>query len=165
MDAKVANVAEKVVLDTLQIRELIPHRYPMMLIDRIIDLVPGESAVGIKCVTANEEFFQGHFPNQPVMPGVLIVEALAQTAVITVIKSLPPQVNRIVYLMTIDMARFRKPVIPGDRIELRVFKQKQRGPVWKFRGEAWVDGELRAESECTAMNVEDPGPGGMAQAG
>ena len=152
-------MAEKIVLDTLQVRELIPHRYPMMLIDRVIDLVPGESAVAIKCVTANEEFFQGHFPNQPVMPGVLIVEALAQTAVITVIKSLEPGIPRIVYLMTIDMARFRKPVIPGDRMELRVFKQKQRGPVWKFRGEAWVDGELRAESECTAMSVETPAEG------
>lgn len=146
---------ETVVLDTLQIRELIPHRYPMMLLDRIIELTPGETATAIKCVTANEEFFQGHFPQQPVMPGVLIVEALAQCAVVTVIKSLPPKQDRIVYLMSIDMARFRKPVIPGDRIELKVQKMKQRGPVWKFRGEAWVDGELRAESECTAMAVED----------
>lgn len=145
---------ETVILDTLQIRELIPHRYPMMLLDRIIELTPGETATAIKCVTANEEFFQGHFPQQPVMPGVLIVEALAQCAVVTVLKSLEQQEGRIVYLMSIDMARFRKPVIPGDRIELKVQKMKQRGPVWKFRGEAWVDGELRAESECTAMAVD-----------
>lgn len=148
---------ETVVLDTLQIREVIPHRYPMMLLDRIVELTPGETATAIKCVTANEEFFQGHFPQQPVMPGVLIVEALAQCAVVTVIKSLPPSDDRIVYLMSIDMARFRKPVVPGDRLELKVIKLKQRGPVWKFRGEAWVDGELRAESECTAMNVESGG--------
>lgn len=148
---------ETVILDTLQIRELIPHRYPMMLLDRIVELTPGETATAIKCVTANEEFFQGHFPQQPVMPGVLIVEALAQCAVVTVLKSLPQQEGRIVYLMSIDMARFRKPVIPGDRIELKVQKMKQRGPVWKFRGEAWVDGELRAESECTAMAVEGEG--------
>lgn len=142
-------------LDTLQIREMIPHRYPMLLIDRVIDIVPGESATGIKCVTINEEFFQGHFPQQPVMPGVLIVEALAQTAVITVLSALEPNPNRIVYLMTIENARFRKPVVPGDRLELRTIKQKQRGPVWRFRGEAWVDGELRAEAECTAMQVDD----------
>ena len=148
-------MAETVILDTLQVRELIPHRYPFMLIDRIVELTPGETATAIKCVTANEEFFNGHFPQQPVMPGVLIVEALAQTAVVTVVKSLPPQTNAIVYLMTIDMARFRKPVIPGDRMELKVMKQKRRGPVWKFRGEAWVDGELRAECECTAMSVEN----------
>ena len=142
-------------LDILQIREMIPHRFPMLLIDRVVDLVPGETATGIKCVTANEEYFQGHFPRQPVMPGVLIVEALAQTSVITVLSSLPPKAGRIVYLMTIDNARFRKPVVPGDRIELKVSKQKQRGMVWKFRGEAWVDGELRAEAECTAMQVDD----------
>lgn len=144
-------------LDTLQIREMIPHRYPMLLIDRIIDLVPGETATGIKCVTINEEFFQGHFPQLPTMPGVLIVEAMAQTAVITVLSSLTPKEGRIVYLLTIDNAKFRKPVVPGDRMELRVSKQKQRGMVWKFRGEAWVDGELRAEAECTAMQVDNAG--------
>lgn len=141
-------------LDTMQIRAMIPHRYPMLLIDRVVDLVPGETATGIKCVTCNEEYFQGHFPQLPTMPGVLIVEAMAQTAVITVLSSLAPKEGRIVYLMTIDNARFRKPVVPGDRMELRVSKQKQRGMVWKFRGEAWVDGELRAEAECTAMQVD-----------
>ena len=144
-------------LDTLQIREMIPHRYPMLLIDRVVDLVPGETATGIKCVTINEEFFQGHFPQLPTMPGVLIVEAMAQTAVITVLSSLEPKQGRIVYLLTIDRAKFRKPVVPGDRMELRVSKQKQRGMVWKFRGEAWVDGELRAEAECTAMQVDNAG--------
>ncbi len=144
-------------LDILQIREMIPHRYPLLLIDRIVDLVPGETATGIKCVTINEEFFQGHFPQLPTMPGVLIVEAMAQTAVITVLSSLEPKPGRIVYLLTIDNAKFRKPVVPGDRMELRVSKQKQRGMVWKFRGEAWVDGELRAEAECTAMQVDNAG--------
>lgn len=146
---------EKIVYDTLQIRKLIPHRYPMLLVDRIIEIVPGESATGIKCVTANEEFFQGHFPQQPVMPGVLIVEALAQTAVITVLAGLDENPNRIVYLMTIESARFRKPVHPGDRMELKVHQVKQRGMVRRFKGEAWVDGELRAEAEYTAMQVDN----------
>lgn len=142
------------VLDNMQIRAMIPHRYPFLMIDRIEELVPGESATAIKCVTCNEEYFVGHFPQQPVMPGVLQVEALAQAAVIAVLSGLEPNPDRIVYLMTIDMARYRKPVVPGDRLELKVSKLKQRGNIWKFRGEVWVEGELRSESEFSAMMVE-----------
>jgi 3-hydroxyacyl-[acyl-carrier-protein] dehydratase len=134
------------------IKKLIPHRYPMLLIDRMCDLVPGESATGIKCVTANEPFFQGHFPEKPVMPGVLIVEALAQTAGALVIYSMENVTeNQIVYFMSIEEAKFRRPVVPGDRLELKVTKTQNRSNVWKFSGEAYVDGNLHAEAKFTAM--------------
>ena len=142
-------------IDIRQIMTMIPHRYPMLLVDRIIDYVPNESAVGLKNVTFNEPHFQGHFPGVPVMPGVLIIEAMAQTAAIMVVQSLSLQgQGKLVYFMTIDNCKFRKPVGPGDRMHIHVTTIKQRGPVWKFKGEAKVDGVLVAEAEFAAMIVD-----------
>ncbi len=133
----------------------IPHRYPFLLIDAVTDIIPGESAVGLKNVTVNENFFQGHFPDHPIMPGVLIVEAMAQTAAIVVIESLGnSDTDKLVYFMSIDSARFRKPVLPGHTVRLHVEKQQGRGKVWRFKGEARVDGTLMAEAVFTAMIVD-----------
>jgi len=135
-----------------EIMDRIPHRYPMLLVDRILEYVPNVSAVGLKNVTFNEPFFQGHFPGNPVMPGVLIVEAMAQTAGILVVHSLGHGgQGKMVYFMTIEQAKFRKPVIPGDSMHIHVHCLKSRGNVWKFRGEAKVDGVLCAEAEYSAM--------------
>jgi 3-hydroxyacyl-[acyl-carrier-protein] dehydratase len=141
--------------DIGRILEIIPHRYPFLMIDRLVDMVPNESAVGIKNVTINEPHFQGHFPQRPVMPGVLIIEAMAQTAAALVVHSLGPQAEgKLVYFMTIDSARFRKPVIPGDTLRVHVKKQRHRGTVWKFLGEAKVEGKLVAEAEFSAMILD-----------
>jgi 3-hydroxyacyl-[acyl-carrier-protein] dehydratase len=135
-----------------RIKQMIPHRYPMLMIDRIIDVVPSVRATGIKNVTINEPFFQGHFPSAPVMPGVLIIEAMAQTAAVLVVDSLgPDKEGKLVYFMSIDSARFRKPVVPGNTIYIHVEKQRNRGNVWKFKGEAKVDGVLVAEAIYAAM--------------
>ncbi|TQV79128.1 3-hydroxyacyl-ACP dehydratase FabZ [Denitrobaculum tricleocarpae] len=142
--------------DIMRIMELIPHRYPFLLIDRVEDIIVGESAVGVKNVTINEQFFQGHFPRQPVMPGVLIVEAMAQTAAVLVVETLDGEAaGKLVYFMTIDSARFRKPVTPGATIKIHVSKDRNRGAVWKFRGEARVDGALVAEAKFSAMIMDD----------
>lgn len=142
-------------IDIERIMELIPHRYPFLLIDRVTRIKPDESALGIKNVTINEPFFQGHFPGKPIMPGVLIVEAMAQTAGVLVMETMGRSgVDHLVYFMTIDQARFRKPVTPGDRLEIAVQKQRNRGPVWKFNGKATVDGILMAEATYSAMIVE-----------
>ena len=140
-------------VDILEIKRLIPHRYPFLLIDRIIALRPGRSAVGIKNVTANEPFFEGHFPSRPVMPGVLIVEAMAQTAAVLVVKGLDVAEDHglLVYFMAIDKARFRQPVTPGDRLELHVAVDRGRGKVWRFTGEGRVNGTVCAEAEFMAM--------------
>ena len=142
-------------IDTKGIMDRIPHRYPMLLVDRIVDVVRGESGTGIKNVTVNEPFFQGHFPGHPIMPGVLIIEAMAQTAGTLVIDSLGDVDARshIVYFMTIDNARFRKPVVPGDQLKIKVQKERNRGNVWKFKGEAFVEDALVAEAVYTAMLV------------
>jgi 3-hydroxyacyl-[acyl-carrier-protein] dehydratase len=138
--------------DILDIKRMIPHRYPFLLIDRVEEIRPGTSAVGIKNVTANEPHFEGHFPVRPVMPGVLIVEAMAQTAAVLVVETLEMhESGNLVYFMSIDMAKFRQVVQPGDRLELHVAVMRGRGKIWKFRGEAKVAGKLAAEAEFTAM--------------
>jgi 3-hydroxyacyl-[acyl-carrier-protein] dehydratase len=142
-------------VDIAGIMQRIPHRYPFLLIDRVRDIHPGESAVGIKNVTANEPFFQGHFPDHPIMPGVLIVEAMAQTAAIVVIEGLEnASAEKLVYFMSIDSARFRKPVLPGHTLHLHVSKEHGRGKVWRFKGEAKADGVVMAEATFTAMIVD-----------
>ena len=142
------------VIDVNGIMQRIPHRYPFLLIDKVQDMIPGESAVGVKNVTVNEPFFQGHFPDHPIMPGVLIVEAMAQTAAVVVIDGLDGKDDSLVYFMTIDSARFRRPVRPGDTLHIHVTRLQSRGNVWKFRGEAKVDGQLMAEAVFAAMIVE-----------
>lgn len=142
-------------IDIMGIMARIPHRYPMLLIDRVVDVVLGESCTGIKNVSANEPAFQGHFPGHPIMPGVLIIEAMAQTSATLVVASLDGVSceTHIVYFMTIDSARFRKPVLPGDTLHIKVKKERSRGNVWKFRGEAYVGDVLCAEAVYTAMLV------------
>ncbi len=135
-----------------RIMELIPHRYPMLLVDQLTEINLGQSAVGIKCVTMNEPFFQGHFPGKPVMPGVLIVEAMAQAAAALVMLSMEDQgEEKLAYFMSIDGAKFRKPVVPGDRLELYIEKERNRGPVWVFKAVGKVDGKKVAEASFTAM--------------
>lgn len=151
-----ANAAAMQEIDITRVMQMIPHRYPMLMIDRVVDVVLGESAVGIKNVTINEPFFQGHFPTRPVMPGVLIIESMAQTAAVLVVATLGQDAEgKLVYFMTIDEARFRKPVTPGDTVHIHVTKQRQRGSVWKFRGEAKVDGVLVAEATYAAMILNE----------
>jgi len=139
-------------VDIIEILDMLPHRYPLLLVDRVKDIVLDTSATGIKNVTMNEPQFQGHFPGRPIMPGVMIVEAMAQTAAVLVIKTLGdtgPDKN--VLFMSIDNARFRKPVTPGDVMEIKVTKKHQRGPVWKFSGLVEVDGKKVAEADFAAM--------------
>jgi 3-hydroxyacyl-[acyl-carrier-protein] dehydratase len=140
------------VLDIKGIMAAIPHRYPLLLLDRVVGLVPDEGCVGIKNVTINESFFQGHFPTDPVMPGVLIVEAMAQTSAVLVVETLGPDARgKLVYFMSIDNAKFRRPVVPGDQLQLHVKKVQRRMSVWKFTGEAQVDGKVVAEATFSAM--------------
>ena len=131
--------------------KLLPHRYPFLMVDRIVDIDGTFPPIGIKNVTINEPHFQGHFPGQPVMPGVLIIEAMAQTAGAICIHNRGSDSPSIVYFMTIDNAKFRKPVVPGDRLEIHVRKLKQRGTIWRFACEALVDGAKVAEAEIAAM--------------
>lgn len=143
-------------VDLLEIMELIPHRYPFLMIDRVEDIRLDVSAVGVKNVTINEPFFQGHFPERPIMPGVLIVEAMAQTAAVLVVETLErAAAGKLVYFMTIDMARFRKPVVPGDTLRILVSKLRNRRNVWKFRGEARVGSKLVADATFSAMIVDN----------
>lgn len=137
----------------LQIMGMIPHRYPMLMIDRLVEVVPGMSAVGIKNVTYNEPYFQGHFPQQPLMPGVMMIEAMAQTAAVLVVQTLGIDAasGKLVYFMSVDNARFRRPVVPGDQLRIEVTKQHHRKNVWKFSGQAKVDGRLCAEATYAAM--------------
>jgi 3-hydroxyacyl-[acyl-carrier-protein] dehydratase len=139
-------------VDIKRILKMIPHRYPMLMVDRVVDMQLDHSAVGIKNVSINEPFFQGHFPSEPVMPGVLIVEAMAQTAAVLVVATFGAQSEgKLVYFMSIDGARFRRPVTPGDRLELHVEKIQSRASVWKFSGKAMVEGKLAAEATFAAM--------------
>jgi 3-hydroxyacyl-[acyl-carrier-protein] dehydratase len=143
-------------LDILKIMEMIPHRYPMILVDRVIDVVPDVSCTGIKNVTINEGFFQGHFPRYPVMPGVMIVESMAQTAAVLVVATLGEDAKgKLVYFMTVDNARFRRPVTPGDSMRVHVKRLQQRRNVWKFSGQVKVDDVLVAEAEFAAMIMDD----------
>lgn len=143
-------------IDIKRIMKMIPHRYPILLVDRVIEMEAGERAVAIKNVTMNEPQFQGHFPDHPVMPGVLIVEAMAQTAAVVCVESMGEEAEgKIVYFMTIDNARFRKPVTPGDTMHIHVEKTQSRGAVWKFDGKAMVDGKVCAEAKFSAMIVDD----------
>ena len=138
-------------IDILKLMKLLPHRYPFLLVDRIVEIDGDNSAIGIKNVTMNEPHFQGHFPEQPVMPGVLIIEAMAQTAGAICINALAADRPSLVYFMTIDNAKFRRPVVPGDRLELHVRKLKKRGNIWRFACEAMVEGSKAAEAEISAM--------------
>ncbi|ADZ70528.1 3-hydroxyacyl-ACP dehydratase FabZ [Polymorphum gilvum] len=141
--------------DIMRLMELLPHRYPFLLVDKIIEMDGDQSCIGIKNVTINEPHFQGHFPSRPVMPGVLLIEAMAQTAGALCVNSLgADHTPQLVYFMTIDKAKFRKPVGPGDRVEFHVNKIKQRSNIWKFDAIAKVDGVKVAEAEISAMLVD-----------
>ncbi|MDC1383364.1 3-hydroxyacyl-ACP dehydratase FabZ [Candidatus Puniceispirillum sp.] len=143
------------VLNIDQIKKLIPHRPPMLLIDRVENIVQDKEATGIKAVSGNESFFVGHFPNFPVMPGVLIVEAMAQTASVMVASSTPDFTSgKLVFFTTIEKARFRQPVRPGDLIKMHITKILARGALWKFKGQAMVSGKAVAEAEFSAMIVD-----------
>jgi 3-hydroxyacyl-[acyl-carrier-protein] dehydratase len=139
-------------MDIRAIMELLPHRYPFLLVDRVLSLEPMKKIVAQKSVTMNEPFFQGHFPGHPVMPGVLIVEALAQAAGILAYRTLGTSpADKVTYLMSLDAVKFRRPVVPGDRLELHVEVVKQKGAIWKEKGVALVDGQPVAEAELMAM--------------
>lgn len=144
--------------DVMGIQKLIPHRYPFLLIDRVVNIVTGKSGVGVKNVTVNEPFFPGHFPSHPVMPGVLIIEAMAQTSAVLVMHTLGDTAHgKVVYFMSIDEAKFRKPVTPGDTLHIHCEAQKSRGAVWRFAGVASVEGVKVAEAIITAMIVDEKG--------
>jgi 3-hydroxyacyl-[acyl-carrier-protein] dehydratase len=142
-------------MDNIEIQKLLPHRYPFLLVDRVLEIVPGQKLVAFKNVTTNEPFFNGHFPGHPVMPGVLILEALAQAAAILAYKTegVDPT-KKVTYLMGIDGARFRRPVVPGDRLQLEVEVLKHKGAIWKQKAQASVEGQLVAEAEFLATVVD-----------
>ena len=145
-------------MDIHEILEHLPHRYPILLVDRVLDVVPGERIVALKNVSVNEPFFPGHYPHHPVMPGVLIVEALAQAAAILSFKTLggKPDDKSVYYFVGIDNARFKKPVSPGDQLILEVSIQASKRGLWKFAAQAKVDGQVAAEAElmCTVRTIE-----------
>lgn len=143
------------VISIERIMEMIPHRYPFLMIDRIIDMKLGEFAIGLKNVSINEQHFTGHFPGKPVMPGVLLIEAMAQTSAVLVVNTLGKDAEgKLVYFMSIDEAKFRKPVVPGDSVHIRVDKQQSRRNVWKFACVATVEGVKVAEALVCAMIVD-----------
>ena len=143
------------ILDSVAIQNILPHRYPFLLVDKIIELEPRVRIVGIKQVTANEQFFQGHFPGRPVMPGVLILEAMAQVGGVLAFKSVQVTGRPVVYLTGIDSAKFRKPVVPGDRLRFEVDVVKKRAPFWKMQAKAYVEDDVVCEAEVTAMVTEE----------
>jgi len=142
-------------IDINGIMRMIPHRYPFLMVDKITDVVLNERAVGVKCVSVAEPYFLGHFPGRPIMPGVLIIEAMAQTSGVLVVHSLGQEAeNKLVYFMSIESARFRKPVVPGDVMHIHVTKKHTRGAVWKFEGKAMVGEKLVADATFAAMLVD-----------
>jgi 3-hydroxyacyl-[acyl-carrier-protein] dehydratase len=152
---------DRAVIDIGTLLTMLPHRYPFLMVDRLVDVRLGHSAIGIKNVSVNENFFQGHFPGHPVMPGVLIIESMAQTAAALVIETLGlAGASPIVYFMSVDEAKFRKPVVPGDALRIHVTKERQRGNVWRFAGVARVDGVAVAEAVFTAMIMDAVKPVG-----
>ncbi|MDX2265704.1 MAG: 3-hydroxyacyl-ACP dehydratase FabZ [Hyphomicrobiales bacterium] len=151
--------------DIAQIMKLLPHRYPFLMVDKIIDMDGDNSAIGIKNVTINEPHFQGHFPNFPVMPGVLLIEGIAQTAGALCVSNLGADYEpQLVYFMTIDRARFRRPVVPGDTLHYHVTKRRNRGRVWRFDGVVRVAGQIVAEAEVSAMIIDPRAAGAAAPA-
>jgi 3-hydroxyacyl-[acyl-carrier-protein] dehydratase len=142
-------------VEQVEIQGLLPHRYPFLLVDRVTELEPGRRIVAIKNVTINEPFFQGHFPGRPVMPGVLIIEAMAQAGGVLVFKSGESSGKPVVYLTGIDEAKFRRPVVPGDQLRFEIDVLKKRPPFWKMQGKAFVDNEMVCEAVVTAMVAEE----------
>jgi beta-hydroxyacyl-ACP dehydratase FabZ len=135
-----------------EILKILPHRYPFLLVDRILELEAGKRVVGIKNVTFNEEFFQGHFPGKPVMPGVLQLEAMAQAGALLAYEGAPfDPSQKVIYLMSFDAVKFRRPVVPGDRLDLHVRIERQKGAIWRLAGEAKVDGQPASEAQMMAM--------------
>ncbi|HET6182530.1 MAG TPA: 3-hydroxyacyl-ACP dehydratase FabZ [Acetobacteraceae bacterium] len=146
------------VADIARILQAIPHRYPFLMIDRVVEVIRNRSAIGIKNVSVNEPFFQGHFPRHPVMPGVLIIESMAQTAAVLVVETLGDEAaGKVVYFMSIEGAKFRRPVMPGDQLRIHVAKERNRGSVWKFHAIARVDGTDVAEATYAAMIMDRGG--------
>lgn len=144
-------------IDQAEIQTLLPHRYPFLLVDRVTELEPNRRVVGIKNVTVNEPFFPGHFPGRAIMPGVLIIEAMAQTGGVLVFKSVGSITKPIVFLTGIEEARFRKPAVPGDQLRFEIEVLKKRPPFWKMQGKAFVDNEVICEAVVTAMVTEEKG--------
>ena len=142
-------------VEPAEIQALLPHRYPFLLVDRIKEFEPHQRIVGVKNVTVNEPFFQGHFPGRPVMPGVLIIEAMAQVGGVLVFKSGGPVGKTVMYLTGIDEAKFRRPVVPGDQLRFEIEVLKKRPPFWKMQGKAYVDNEVVCEAVVTAMVMEE----------
>ncbi len=146
------------IMDVTEIQEILPHRYPFLLVDRVTDIVKGESILSYKNVSISEPVFQGHFPGHPIYPGVMILEGMAQAGGILAFKSmdLTPEdtLNKVVYFMSIDKAKFRAPVKPGDKLEYKITVLKNKGPIWVLKGEAFVDGKLTSEAELKAMIVD-----------
>jgi 3-hydroxyacyl-[acyl-carrier-protein] dehydratase len=154
MATRASGVGVELGLD--RIKQMIPHREPFLMIERVVDLMPGVSAVGVKNVTGREDYFRGHFPSRPLMPGVLIIETMAQTAAVLVVHTLGPTAEgKLVYFMSVEKARFRKPVVPGDALRVKVVCERNRGAVWKFVGTATVGENRIAEATFTAMIVDN----------